>query len=128
MANTYITINGSKLTVREGSVGGDWFPNSVVRRTLNGRTYKSVGLGQITWTYTVLIKWIADAGYMSYSTYATLAQNQTVSGNTITLTDEYGVSQGNCVLVNASKPKKVSTAADDKNALYSADIEIQKSQ
>lgn len=128
MANEFITLGGLKLEIYDEGVSGQWATEDVLRMTLNGKRYKSIGAVDLREEYEVNVKFVPDSGYAGYNDLYTWATDRTVAGQTKTLINEFGTNLGNYVIESISKPRKVSRETDGVNALYRARIKLAKSQ
>lgn len=122
MANSYITLGGYKFTIDAGSPGRT-MPEDVIRATLGNTTFKSIGNFKARFTYGLQIKYTADVGYGSRAQYMTMLSDRTVAGQSLALTDEFGVSQGTVYVVSSTYPAAISTAdLDNAVAIYRSTI------
>lgn len=125
MANCYITLGGKKLDILYGGIGGDWKTYDVVRKTLNNKTYKSIGASMEEWSYQVKVRYTPATGYAGYADLRTWRFDRTVAGNTLAFVDEFGASQGNATIADMSKPTPRGKLIDG-NAVYVATIKLVK--
>jgi len=126
MANCYISLGGKKLDIMYGGIGGDWKTADVIRRTLNNKTYKSLGVTMEEWQYQVKVRYTPATGYAGYSDMRTWRFDRTVAGNALEFTDEFGASQGNVAIADMSKPAPRGKAIDGGYAVYVATIRLVK--
>lgn len=126
MATCYITLGGYKLDIMYGGIGGDWKTGDVIRRTLNNKTYKSIGITMEEWSYSVKVRYVPDTGYAGYTQMRTWRFSRTVAGNTLAFVDEYGTSQGNVTIEDMSKPAPKGQDIDGSRAVYTATIKLVK--
>lgn len=126
MANSYITLSSYKFTIDAGSPGRN-MPEDIVRVTLGGTTLKSLGNFKRRWTYGIQAKYSADVGYGSRATLQNLAEDRTVAGQSLNLTDEFGANQGTVYIVSCTYPDAiVSSHVDDADAIYRSTIVLQE--
>lgn len=126
MANTFITLGGLKLELRDEGVGGQWSAEDAMRMTLNGKRYKSLGVLDERATYECNVKYVADSGYASYAQLFTWATDRTAANQSLTLIDEFGTNRGAWFIESISKPQKISIDADGASALYRAQLKLAK--
>jgi hypothetical protein len=126
MANSYITLGGQKLDILYGGIDGSWDTNDAVRKTLNNKTYKSLGTTLEEWSYDVKVRYVPQPGYAGYSQLRTWRFDRTVAGNMLAFVDEFGTNQGNVTITDMSKPKPVGRNLDGGAAVYTATIKLIK--
>lgn len=126
MANTFITLGGLKLEIRDEGVGGQWDGEDTLRMTLNGKRYKSLGVFDERATYDVNVKYVPDSGFAGYAQLFTWASDRTAANQSLTLIDEFGTNRGAWFVESVAKPKKISIDADGAAALYRATLKLAK--
>lgn len=126
MANCFITLAGLKLDIVYGGIDGDWNTNDQVRKSLNNKTYKSLGTTLEEWSYVVKVRYVAASGYAGHAQMKSWRFDRTVAGNTLAFIDEFGTNQGNVTITDMTKPKPIGRNLDGGAAVYTATIKLIK--